>query len=600
VVHAAWFALIASIQQCYHEIDNNPKFHRTKKESFVPASCITYPPARTRIAVAALLAAAAVAGCRTVAEPAPPHTVASQSTAPWIADLGDGRYRNPVLHADYSDPDVIRVGDKFYMTASSFNNAPGLPLLESPDLVNWTLVGHALPRLEPANVFDRPQYGKGVWAPTLRWHDGRFWIFYPDPDYGVYVTTAEHFAGPWTPPRLLLAGRGIIDPAPLWDDDGNAYLLHAWAKSRAGINNVLTLRRMDPHATRLLDDGGKIIIDGSRYPGYHTVEGPKLYKAHGYYYVFAPAGGVEMGWQAVFRSRSIDGPYEARRVMDQGDTPVNGPHQGAWVDAPDGKDWFIHFQDKGAYGRVVHLQPMRWQDGWPVIGAPGRKPGVGEPVITYTKPVQGFGPAAPATSDAFDGPTLGLQWQWGANPAPGWYSLTDNPGHLRLATQVVPEADGYVRAAGAMLTQKAPASHFIVETRVRLAGAVDGDRAGLIVNALQYAWAGLRRSGGKTELVRTVCGPFGPRCREESTVVLADAPDALTLRMQMNENGFVNFAYSLDGREFKPAGDAFPVTRGTWVGAQVGLFSVGTRARTQPSFLEADYFNVTAPGVGPY
>jgi hypothetical protein len=110
----------------------------------------------------------------------------------------------------------------------------------------------------------------------------------------------------------------------------------------------------------------------------------------------------------------------------------------------------------------------------------------------------------------------------------------------------------------------------------------------------------LRRSGGKTELVRTVCGPFGPRCREESTVVLADAPDALTLRMQMNENGFVNFAYSLDGREFKPAGDAFPVTRGTWVGAQVGLFSVGTRARTQPSFLEADYFNVTAPGVGPY
>ena len=532
-----------------------------KKETFVPVP---------RITIAVLLAATAVAGCRTVGAPAQPQA-AAQPAAPWIADLGDGRYRNPVLHADYSDPDVIRVGNMFYMTASSFNNAPGLPLLESPDLVNWTLVGHALPRLAPADVFDRPQYGKGVWAPTLRWHDGRFWIFYPDPDYGVYVMTAEHFAGPWTPPRLLLAGRGIIDPAPLWDDDGKAYLLHAWAKSRAGINNVLTLRRMDPQATRMLDDAGKIVIDGGRYPGYHTVEGPKLYKANGYYYVFAPAGGVEMGWQAVFRSRSIDGPYEARRVMD-----------------------------KGAYGRVVHLQPMRWQDGWPVIGAPGRTPGVGEPVITYQKPVQGFGPAAPATSDAFDGPALGPQWQWGANPAPGWYSLTDNPGRLRLATQVVPAADGYVRAAGAILTQKAPASRFIVETRVRLAGAVDGDRAGLIVNAMQYAWAGLRRSGGKTELVRTVCGPFGPRCREASTVVLADAPDALTLRMQMNENGFVNFAYSLDGREFKPAGDAFPVTRGTWVGAQVGLFSVGAQARTQPSYLEADYFNVTAPGVGPY
>jgi beta-xylosidase len=547
-----------------------------------------------------MLALAAVAGCRGIAEPAPATTGAAlPASAPWRADLGDGRYRNPVLHADYSDPDAIRVGAKFYMTASSFNNAPGLPLLESPDLVNWTLVGHALPQLVPAAAFDRPQYGKGVWAPCLRWHDGRFWIFYPDPDYGVYVTTAEHFAGPWTAPRLLLAGRGIIDPTPLWDDDGNAYLLHAWAKSRAGINNVLTLRRMDAGATRMLDDAGKIIIDGARYPGYFSVEGPKFYKANGYYYVFAPAGGVEMGWQAVFRSRSITGPYEARRVMDQGDTPVNGPHQGAWVDAPDGKDWFLHFQDKGAYGRVVHLQPMRWQDGWPVIGAPGRTPGVGEPVTTYAKPVQGFAPAAPATSDAFTGPALGPQWQWAANPAPGWYSLTDNPGHLRLFTQVVPESDGYVRAAGAILTQKTPASHFTVDTRVRLHGAVDGDRAGLIVNAMQFTWVGLRRSGGRTDLVRTVCGPFGPRCRETSTVVLADAPDTVYLRMAMNENAFVGFSYSLDGRTFKPAGDAFPVTRGTWVGAQVGLFSVGARARTQPSFLEADYFNVTAPGIVP-
>ncbi|WP_322404907.1 glycoside hydrolase 43 family protein [Massilia luteola] len=569
----------------------------------MPASPTVHSPARTRIAIAVLLACAAGAGCRSVAQPArapAPAMAGDLAAAPWIADLGDGRYRNPVLHADYSDPDVIRVGDMFYMTASSFNNAPGLPLLESHDLVNWTLVGHALPRLEPAAVFARPQYGKGVWAPCLRWHDGRFWIFYPDPDYGVYVMTAEHFSGPWSAPRLLLAGRGIIDPAPLWDDDGKAYLMHAWAKSRAGINNVLTLRRMDPQATRMLDDGGKVVIDGARYPGYHTVEGPKLYKANGYYYVFAPAGGVEMGWQAVFRARSIAGPYEARRVMDQGDTPVNGPHQGAWVDAPDGKDWFVHFQDKGAYGRVVHLQPMRWEGGWPVIGAPGRTPGTGEPVITYTKPVQGFGPAAPMTSDAFDGASLGPQWQWGANPAPGWYSLTDHPGHLRLATQVVPEADGYVRAAGSILTQKAPASRFIVDTRVHLAGAVDGDRAGLIVNAMQYTWLGLRRSGGRTDLVRTVCGPFGPRCREESTVVLADAPDSLTLRMAMNENAFAGFSYSLDGREFKPAGDPFPVTRGTWVGAQVGLFSVGSRPRAQPSFLEVDYFNVTAPGIGPY
>lgn len=552
--------------------------------------------ARAPLALASLLA---LAGCASnLAAVAPEAGLAPD--APWVADLGDGRYRNPVLHADYADPDVIRVGDRFYMTASSFSNAPGLPLLESPDLVNWTLVGHALPRLVPEAVFAKPQYGKGVWAPALRHHDGKFWIFYPDPDHGVYVITAERFSGPWSAPRLLLPGRGIIDPAPLWDDDGKAWLLHAWAKSRAGINNVLTLRRMDPGATRMLDDGGSIVIDGSRYPGYHTIEGPKLHKANGYYYVFAPAGGVEMGYQAVFRSRAIGGPYEVRKVMDQGDTTVNGPHQGAWIDAPDGKHWFMHFQDKGAYGRVVHLQPMRWQDGWPLIGAPGREPGVGEPVQTHAKPVQGFAPAAPPTSDGFDGPRLGLQWQWGANPAPGWYSLQDRPGHLRLYTQAVPEAEGFVRASGAILTQKPPASRFVAETKLTFEGAQDGERAGIIVNALQYAWLGLRKRGASLDLVRTVCGPFGPRCKEESTVVLENAPSTLYLRMYMNENAFVKFSYSLDNREFKPAGDPFPVTRGGWVGAQVGLFSVGAQRRQQPSHLDVDYFTLTAPGIGPY
>ena len=516
--------------------------------------------------------------------------------APWIADLGDGRYRNPVLHADYSDPDAIRVGARFYMTASSFSNVPGLPLLESEDLVNWTLVGHALPELLPRAAFAQPQYGKGVWAPCLRYHDGRYYIFYPDPDYGIYVIDAEHFRGPWSAPRLLLAGRGLIDPAPLWDDDGQAYLLHAWAYSRAGRNNLVTLRRMDAGATRILDDHGRDIINGADYPGYHTVEGPKAYKANGYYYVFAPAGGVEQGWQAVFRSRSLLGPYEAREVMAQGDTPINGPHQGAWVDAPDGSNWFLHFQDKGAYGRVIHLQPMQWRDGWPLIGQPGRQPGVGEPVITHAKPVQGKPSAAPPTSDDFRAPQLGVQWQWGANPQPGWYSLSARPGALRLYTQALAEGE-IVRASPAILTQKAPASRFLVTTRVKLEQPSEGDRAGLIINSMQYAWIGLRRKDDQNELVWTICGPFGPRCQEQSTVVLPQAPAELTLRAHMNEGAFVNFSYSVDGQTFKPAGSPFPVTRGTWVGAQVGLFSVGRHAG---SWLDVQHFALTAPGVGPY
>jgi beta-xylosidase len=355
---------------------------------------------RRRIATAVAMLAA-LAGCG--------------SPAPWVADLGDGRYRNPVLHADYSDPDAIRVGDTYFMTSSSFNSTPGLPLLTSKDMVNWQLVGHALPNLVPAERFATARHGEGVWAPCLRFHDGKFWIFYPDPDLGIFVVTAERFDGPWTAPTLLLPGNGIIDPTPLWDEDGRAYLLHGWAKSRAGFNNRLTLRAMAPDATRLLDTQGRTLIDGDRIAGYKTLEGPKFYKANGYYYVFAPAGGVEEGWQAVFRSRSLDGPFEVRTVLDQGNSPVNGPHQGAWVRAQDGRDWFLHFQDRKAYGRVVHLQPMRWADGWPLIGEDGPRPGTGQPVMTHAKPVAGAPLSAPPTSDEFDGPALGLQWQWNAN-----------------------------------------------------------------------------------------------------------------------------------------------------------------------------------------
>ena len=533
-----------------------------------------------RISNVALLALL-LAGCQT----APP--------APWVADLGDGRYQNPVLHADYSDPDAVRVGDTYYMTASSFNAVPGLPLLASKDLVNWELVGHALPRLVPQERYAGVRHGEGVWAPCLRYHDGKFWIFYPDPDLGIFVTTATDFKGPWSAPRLLLPGKGIIDPTPLWDEDGKAWLLHAWARSRAGINNRLTLRAMAPDASRLLDTEGRTLIDGDRLPGYRTLEGPKFYKADGYYYVFAPAGGVEHGWQAVFRARSIDGPYEVRTVMDQGATPVNGPHQGAWVRAADGQDWFLHFQDKGAYGRVVHLQPMRWADGWPLIGAPGPRAGTGQPVAAWPKPVPGMPRRLPATSDEFDGTRLGLQWQWNANPQPGTALLTARPGFLRLPGQPWP-ADEPVRAAPAILAQKLPAPAFTLDTRIELANPAEGDRAGLILNGLRYAWLGLRRKGGVTELVYITCTTPTGRCGEQAQVLLADPPSPLYLRMNMAEGAIARFSWSADNIRFTPAGEPFVAGKGRWVGAQIGLFSVGTKRDSAASNLDVDYFRVRA------
>jgi beta-xylosidase len=391
-----------------------------------------------------------------------------------------------------------------------------------------------------------------------------------------------------------LPGKGIIDPTPLWDDDGRAYLLHGWAKSRAGFNNRLTLRAMAPDATRLLDTQGRTLIDGDRIAGYKTLEGPKFYKANGYYYVFAPAGGVEEGWQAVFRSRSLDGPFEVRTVLEQGNSPVNGPHQGAWVRAQDGRDWFLHFQDRKAYGRVVHLQPMRWADGWPLIGEDGPRPGTGQPVMTHAKPVAGAPLSTPPTSDEFDGPALGLQWQWNANHDRRWYSLAEQPGALRLHTQAAPQAAGFVRAAPSIVAQKLPAPAFVVDTRITLNHAADGERAGLILNAMQYAWLGLRTHAGVTDLVYTTCTPAIVRCTEVTQVVLAAAPASMYLRMSMADGAVASFSYSTDNATFTAAGAPLAATKGRWVGAQVGLFSVGDKAAAPASSMDVDYFRVTA------
>ncbi|MGV3459802.1 MAG: family 43 glycosylhydrolase [Flavobacterium sp.] len=336
----------------------------------------------------------------------------------WVADNGNGTYTNPVLHTDYFDPDAIKVGERFYMTASSFNCMPGLPILESGDLVNWKLIAYALPKQSPTEMYDKPQHGKGVWAPCIRYHNNEFYIYYPDPDFGIYVIKAKNPEGPWSDPVMVKAGKGLIDPAPLWDD-GKAYLVHAFAGSRAGIKNMLVVCTMSADGLSANHDD-VLLIDG--HEDEPTIEGPKIYKRAGYYYIFAPAGGVATGWQTVMRSKNIYGPYEKRKVLAQGATKINGPHQGAWVQTQTGEDWFLHFQDKGAYGRVVHLQPMKWIEDWPVIGVDADRDGTGDPVEVYKKPNvgQSFPISAPPDSDEFKNPKLGLQWQWHANPKITW------------------------------------------------------------------------------------------------------------------------------------------------------------------------------------
>jgi beta-xylosidase len=489
----------------------------------------------------------------------------------------DGRYRNPVIFADYSDPDAVRAGDDFYLVASSFNVTPALPVLRSRDLVNWTIVGHAAPSL-PSPRYDEPRHGGGVWAPSLRYHGGRFWIYFGDPDLGIFMTTAADPRGPWEPLTLVQEARGWIDPCPLWDDDGALYLVHAWAKSRAGFNSVLTVRRLTADGRRLADAAATTVFDGTaRHP---TIEGPKFYKRNGYYYIFAPAGGVANGWQTVLRSRHVLGPYEDRIVLARGGTPVNGPHQGAWVETPSGESWFLHFQDRGAYGRVVHLQPMTWRDDWPAIGDDVDGDGVGEPVAAFRRPsVRAGGERLTLqTSDDFGAARLGLQWQWEANARAEWYSLSARPGFLRLFAQPVSQPPN-LWSAPHLLLQKLPAETFDVTAAVALDARAPGDAIGLVAFGLDYALARLVRSETGWRVEHVVCRDAGDGGAERVTATAAGA-SRVRLRLTVS-SGMAGFSYSADGVRFQAVGDRTALREGRWMGAKFGL--VATRAAgTEP------------------
>jgi beta-xylosidase len=519
----------------------------------------------------------------------------------WVADNGNGTYKNPILHADYSDPDAIRVGNDYYMTASSFEDVPGLPVLHSKDLVNWEIIGHALKQLIPHDHFLIPRHGEGVWAPSIRYHHGEFYIYYPDPDFGIYLVKARNAAGPWSEPILVQEGKGLIDPCPLWDDDGQAYLVHAFAGSRAGIKSLLVLKKMNAEGTKIIDEG-VVIYDGHETDP--TVEGPKFYKRNGYYYILAPAGGVATGWQLALRSKNIEGPYERKVVMDQGKTSVNGPHQGAWVTTQTGEDWFLHFQDKGLYGRVVHLQPVTWVHDWPVIGEDSDGDGKGEPVMNYKKPDVGktFPIQTPAESDEFNGRLLGLQWQWMANPQPGWFFMDTSKGVLRLFSSQLPDpASGATKnlwAAPNLLLQKLPAEDFTATAKISFHPnpKMENEKAGMAVMGMSYANLALKAERDGVYLVYTVCTDADKGSAEKETLITKLDSGNLFLKLTLLQ-GNCQFSYSPDGKTFINAGEKFMAASGKWTGAKMGLFSTREAVSNDSGWMDIDWFRVEPVAV---
>ena len=492
----------------------------------------------------------------------------------WVSDEGNGMYRNPVLHADYSDPDVCAVGEDYFLTASSFNCTPGLPILHSKDLVNWKIVNYALKKVEPVEYYNEARHGKGVWAPSIRFHEGVFYIYWGDPDFGIFMVKTRDPYGEWDKPVLVKAGKGMIDPCPLWDDDGRVYLAHAWAGSRAKFNSVLTVCEMNKEGTAVISDP-VLVFDGNDGVN-HTIEGAKFYKRNGFYYLFAPAGGVVSGWQLVMRSKDVYGPYEARIVMAQGKTDINGPHQGGWVDTPAGESWFLHFQDKGAYGRVLHLNPMKWVNDWPVIGVDKDGDGCGDPVSRYRKPKtdKTYPIETPVESDEFDTRKLGLQWEWHANYQ-DVFGFTTNMGYARIyGHELSPHFKNFWEVSN-LLMQKFPAEEFTATAKLKVSAKDDGQLSGLIIMGWDYSWIGVEKQGEKFLLKQAVCKDAEQGNLEQVSTLAVLEPSRkfeaglfpnyereIYIRVHVDKGAYCRFSYSLDGKKFTEAGTLFKARQG--------------------------------------
>ena len=567
-----------------------------------------------------------IKGCLCMAAFLPFLATAQYRSEVWCPDNGDGTYTNPVINADYSDPDVCvgPSGEDYYMTASSFQCAPGLPILHSRDLVNWEIVGYALKELytgfpELIKHFSTPQHGNGVWAPSIRYHDGEYYIYWGDPDFGVFMvkTRGGDPAGAWEAPVRVIEGKGYIDTTPLWDDDGRCYLVNGWANSRAKYASVLTVRELSADGTKAI--GQPVIVFDGNGTENRTCEGPKFYKRDGWYWIMCPAGGVPEGFQLAMRSKSPYGPYEHKIVLQQGKTDINGPHQGGWVHTKYGEDWFLHFQDKEAYGRVVHLQPVDWSTGWPVIGKKG------EPVTTYKKPQSSAANiVTPQESEEFtfvpsvrgdlQSPTIGKQWQWQANYDEK-FGVPTAFGTFRIYTHKLETGWKNLWLVPNMLLQKTPADQFTVTTKLCFTSKADGQFGGLIMLGLDYSALVVKRVGQEFQLVQMTCKAADKGKPQSETVLATLKPTAVDktdykpgiheniyLRLQVSnaEAGkahggkpVVHFSYSLDGKKWTDCGDAFDMRQGKWIGAKFGFVSAETDPNADRGWVEADWIRIT-------
>lgn len=533
---------------------------------------------------------------------------APQVARSWAADNGNGTFTNPVFNEEFEDPDILRVGDDFYMTGTTMHVMPGLPVLHSKDLVNWTLLGYVFDELELGPEYrmegGREMYGQGIWAPAIRYHNGTFYVFTNVNGYGLQIFTASNPAGPWKHKAL---GGHIYDLGILFDDDGRIYAVHGYDEVR--------LIELKADLSGYIEGSDRVIIPRGNAMG----EGHHFYKINGKYYIisanFAPVGRMQAA-----RADKIDGPYEtvtisARETMgtqrgrwadaaDFGPLPKPGAdlklidfeannfgavplHQGGIIDLPNGDWWGWSMMDVKSAGRMTFLSPVTWQDGWPYFGLPGN---LGRSPRTWLKPATGVKQAPTPTwdrNDDFARSRLKPIWQWNHVPVDAKWSLAERRGVLRLHTMPAPD---FMMARNS-LTQPVAAPRSSATVALDGAGLKPGDVAGLGMLGLPYYWIGLTRTADGLVL-RMMDGLANKRI---------DVPfkgSKLFLRATGDfDADSAQLSYSIDGRSFTPVGGPLKLAYQlkTFQGYRFTLFAFNTAGAQTAGYADFDDFKVTEP-----